>query len=154
MKVNTLYFQGNLSGVRVTFFELERAYDIGIGLFNNWDDGSINLDAVQGLELVENKGRFYTKDEFSKNACDSEGRVVKNYLEFSYDTEACNLLDFIRKFPKFEAHKTKVKTQMGIGTVVDLDFSLNRAIVEYSSGVTPWCDSININDLSEDILIY
>ena len=148
MQLFGLTLNGEVVGVRAVLWEVGRAYDMGIALFERYNEGKISVSELSTLPLVENAGRFYTRDEFSKNAVNADGKCITNYLELIYDTEVCNLVDFLVKYPNVEIGVTKIEFDECYLLIDEVDFGRGAVFVRDDRGIAPCWDQIALGMLS------
>lgn len=155
MQLYSLTLYGEIVGVRVVFWGLERAYDLGIDLFQEWNEGRISVESLEPLPLTESDGKYYTSDELTKNrVCNEDGKVIKSYLEFIYSVETCNLINFIVKYPNIEFGKTSLLFEDKLHKIVEVDFNRNIVIIKNDFGLVPYSEQISIGMLDSYTLEY
>ena len=148
MKLVSLTLDGEIVGVRTLMWGVGRAYDVGIALFERYNEGRISVSELPTSELVENAGRFYTRDELSRTAVDYGGHCITNYLELIYDTDVCNLVDFVVKYPNVDVGITKIELDGRYLSIDDVDFNRGSVLVRDDRGIVPCWDQIPIGMLS------
>lgn len=148
MQLFSLTLDGEIVGVRAVLWGVGRAYDMGITLFERYNEGKISVSELPTLPLVENAGRFYTRDEFSKNAVNADGKCITSYLELIYDTDVCNLVDFVVKYPNVEVGTTQIEFDERYLLIDEIDFNRGVVIVRDDGGIVPCWDQIAIGMLS------
>ena len=156
MELCALCYESEIVGVRVVFPEVNRAYDISLNLFERYND-TFQVDSIsKRLNLVPvskspNGGIKWVTDDEMSSGCGK----IRNYIELQYDTEVCNLVDFISRYPNIIFERSRYLNKDGYAWLItDIDCSQGELLLWKDTGISPYGDTIKIKDIDGSCLNF